>query len=129
VSYAHTYNLVVRDGSRGGIPWQSFDHSTNTLVPGVKIGRNLWTDTEWYLQSWKAANDPSLGTLRYMVVTRGEPPEIAIVDSSGATRFRTVVWNGLWFSGIPEMASYADKFAHLTQKLVATHHIFISLTD
>jgi hypothetical protein len=51
VSYAHTYNLVVRDGSNGGILWQSFDHPTNTLVPDVKIGRNLWTDTEWYLQS------------------------------------------------------------------------------
>jgi hypothetical protein len=57
----------------------------------MKIGRNLWTDTEWYLQSWKAANDPSPGTLRYVVVTRGEPPEITMVDSSGATRFRTVV--------------------------------------
>jgi hypothetical protein len=64
-----------------------------------------------------------------VVVTRGEPPEIAMVDSSGATRFRTLVWNGLWFSVIPEMASYADEFTHLTQKLLATHHIFISLTD
>jgi hypothetical protein len=95
VSYAHTYNLVVRDGSSGGIPWQSFDHPTNTLVPGVKISRNLWTDMEWYLQSWMAANDSSPGTLRYMVVTRAEPPEIAMADSSGTTRFRTVVWNGL----------------------------------
>ena len=43
---------------------------------------------------------------------RGGPPEIAMVDSSGATRFRTGVWNGLWFSGIPEMASYADEFAY-----------------
>jgi hypothetical protein len=107
-------NLVVRDGrSGGGILWQSFDHPTNTLVPGMKIGRNLWTDTEWYLQSWKSANDPSPGTLRYVVVTRGGgPPQIAMVDSSGATRFRTGVWNGLWFSGIPEMASYANEFAY-----------------
>ncbi|CAD6259468.1 unnamed protein product [Miscanthus lutarioriparius] len=35
-----------------------------------------------------------------------------MVDSSGATRFLTGVWNGLWFSGIPEMASYADEFAY-----------------
>jgi hypothetical protein len=54
------YNLVVRDGSSGGILWPSFDHPTNTLVPGMKIGRNLWTDTEWYLRSWKAANDVQL---------------------------------------------------------------------
>jgi hypothetical protein len=39
------------------------------------------------------------------------------------------VWNGLWFSGIPEIASYADEFAQLTKKLLATHHIFISLTN
>jgi hypothetical protein len=57
---------------------------------------------------------PVAGDLTVHGCHEGEPPEIVIVDSSGATRFRTVVWNGLWFSGIPEMASYANEFAHLT---------------
>ncbi|CAN6236365.1 unnamed protein product [Urochloa humidicola] len=86
-------NLVVRDTSSGTMVWQSFDHPSNTLLPGMKIGRNLWTDAEWSLLSWRAANDPSLGTYRYMIL-KNRLTENVMLDSGGNIRYRTGVWNG-----------------------------------
>ncbi|CAN6229691.1 unnamed protein product [Urochloa humidicola] len=110
-----TGNLVLRDGISGEDDdvrvWQSFDHPTNTLLPGAKIGMNLWSGSGWSLTSWRAPDDPSPGSLRYAMSMRGGLPEIVMLDSSNATKYRTGVWNGLWFSGIPEMQSYSDKLA------------------
>jgi hypothetical protein len=107
-------NLVVRDTSSGTTVWQSFDHPSNTLLPGMKIGRNLWTGAEWSLVSWRAADDPSPGTYRYMIL-KNRLMENVMLDSGGNVRYRTGVWNGLWFSGIPEMGTYSDRFAyHMT---------------
>jgi len=37
-------------------------------------------------------------------------PEIVMLDSSGI-KYRTGVWNGRWFSGVPGMYySYSDRF-------------------
>jgi hypothetical protein len=33
-------NLVVREQSSGDILWQSFDHPSNTLLAGMRIGKN-----------------------------------------------------------------------------------------
>ena len=37
-------NLVVRDRASSRLLWQSFDPPSNTLLPGMKTGKNLWTD-------------------------------------------------------------------------------------
>ena len=114
-------NLVLLDGNAkdsGDVVdlfklWQSFDHPTNTLLPGAKIGINLWSGGGWSLTSWRSPDDPSPGDLRYVMVTRGGLllPEIMMLDSSGHIRYRTGVWNGRWFSGVPEMYySYSDRF-------------------
>ncbi|CAL5025269.1 unnamed protein product [Urochloa decumbens] len=106
-----TGNLVLRSTDDDVRVWQSFDHPTNTLLPGAKIGMNLWSGGGWSLTSWRAPDDPSPGSLRYVMSVRGGLPEMVMLDSSNATKYRTGVWNGLWFSGIPEMQSYSDKLA------------------
>lgn len=112
-------NIVLFDGNGEGREddvvvklWQSFDHPTNTLLPGAKIGINLWSGGGWSLTSWRSPDDPSSGDLRYVMVRRGGLlPEIMMLDSSDAIRYRTGVWNGRWFSGVPEMYySYSDRF-------------------
>ncbi|KAK9084987.1 hypothetical protein Sjap_025398 [Stephania japonica] len=34
-------NLVLLEQNKGGLLWQSFDHPTNTLLPGMKVGMSL----------------------------------------------------------------------------------------
>ncbi|PON53020.1 Mitogen-activated protein kinase kinase kinase, partial [Parasponia andersonii] len=41
--------------------WQSFDHPSDTLLAGMKLGWNFETGLELYLTSWKSDNDPSDG--------------------------------------------------------------------
>ena len=106
-------NLVVLSdpNSSAVVLWQSFDHPSNTLLPGMKIGKNLWTGAEWRLTSWRSASDPSSGKYWYTTDARGVPENV-LRDGDDVERYRTGPWNGLWFSGIPEMATYSDMFAY-----------------
>ncbi|VAH52487.1 unnamed protein product [Triticum turgidum subsp. durum] len=106
-------NLVVRDESSGAVLWQSFDHPSNTLIAGMRFGRNPQTGVEWSLTSWRSPDDPATGDCRRAMDTRGLPD--CVSWRGGAKKYRTGPWNGLWFSGVPEMASYSDM---LTNQMV-----------
>ncbi|XP_066350085.1 G-type lectin S-receptor-like serine/threonine-protein kinase At4g27290 [Miscanthus floridulus] len=101
-------NLVVRDGgsSSSAILWQSFDHPSNTLLSGMKLGKNKWTGTEWYLTSWRTADDPSPGAYRRALDTSGLPE--LVVWQGNVRTYRTGPWNGRWFSGVPEASAYKN---------------------
>ncbi|GJN01629.1 hypothetical protein PR202_ga18908 [Eleusine coracana subsp. coracana] len=101
-------NLVVRDEQGSGNPiwiWQSFDHPSNTLLAGQRLGKNPQTGAEWSLTSWRAPNDPSPGDYRRVMDTKGLPD--CVSWKHGVKKYRTGPWNGLWLSGVPEMASYS----------------------
>ena len=103
-------NLVVREQSSGKMLWQSFDHPSNTLLAGMRLGKDPQTGAEWSLTSWRAPNDPTTGDCRRVMDTRGLPD---CVSWQGNTKqYRTGPWNGLWFSGVPEMASYSELFSN-----------------
>lgn len=53
-------NLVLSDESSGNMLWQSFDHPTDTFLPGMKMTENL------VLTSWRDLNDPSSGDFRLL---------------------------------------------------------------
>jgi hypothetical protein len=98
-------NLVVR--SRGGsaaILWHSFGHPSNVLLSGMKVGRDFSTGAEWYLTSWRSADDPSPGAYLRKLDTSGRPDNI--VWHGGVKTFRTGPWNGVRFGGIPEVLTY-----------------------
>ncbi|KAL5199054.1 hypothetical protein ABZP36_002566 [Zizania latifolia] len=102
-----TGNLVLTDKD-GNILWQSFEHPTNTLLPGIRVGKDLRTGAEWSLSSWRSADDPSPGDFRYVMDTSGSP-ELK-VWSKGRKTYRTGPWNGVRFGGIPEMTTFEDMF-------------------
>ncbi|CAN6241028.1 unnamed protein product [Urochloa humidicola] len=104
-------NLVVREQSSGSILWQSFDHPSNTLLDGMRLGRNPETGAEWSLTSWRAPGDPSLGNWRMVMDTKGLPD--CVTWQGNVKKSRTGPWNGLRFSGTPEMAStsYSEMFS------------------
>jgi len=58
-------NLILLKTSNKEILWQSFDHPTDTLLPGMKLGKD--GGYTWSLRSWTSADDPAPGafTLEY----------------------------------------------------------------
>jgi D-mannose binding lectin/S-locus glycoprotein domain/PAN-like domain len=103
-----TGNLVLRDLETNGVLWQSFDWPTNTFLPGMRVGKNLKTGHEWSLFSWRSSDDPAIGEFSYIIDTRGSPE--LFMWNGGKRRYRTGPWNGLRFSGIPEMTTFQDMF-------------------
>ncbi|XP_014518460.1 G-type lectin S-receptor-like serine/threonine-protein kinase At1g11300 isoform X1 [Vigna radiata var. radiata] len=52
-------NLILLKTSNKQILWQSFDHPTDTLLPGMKLGHD--EGNTWSLRSWTSADDPAPG--------------------------------------------------------------------
>ncbi|KAJ1288306.1 hypothetical protein BS78_02G079200 [Paspalum vaginatum] len=105
-----TGNLVLADAA-GAVVWQSFEHPTNTFLPEMRVGKSLRTGADWSLSSWRAADDPSPGDFSYVMDARpgGGSPELH-VWRGGRKTYRTGPWNGVRFSGIPEMTTFEDMF-------------------
>ena len=58
----NTGNLVLAYASNtSNMIWQSFDHPTDTLIPGMKFGRNKVTGVSNRHVSWRNHIDPSPG--------------------------------------------------------------------
>ncbi|XP_071725847.1 G-type lectin S-receptor-like serine/threonine-protein kinase At4g27290 isoform X2 [Rutidosis leptorrhynchoides] len=96
-------NLVVKDEKDdidpGSFYWQSFDYPGDTLLLGMKLGKNFETGLETYLTSWKNANDPSPGDYTQHCDPTGYPQLIMRKNSVKYVRMGS--WNGLAFSGMP----------------------------
>ncbi|KAJ8527142.1 hypothetical protein K7X08_029619 [Anisodus acutangulus] len=55
-------NFVLQDETRNTTLWQSFDHPTDSLLPGLKLGYNLTTTQNWTLTSyWLSDYIPASG--------------------------------------------------------------------
>ncbi|KAG1347387.1 receptor-like serine/threonine-protein kinase SD1-8 [Cocos nucifera] len=94
-------NLVLIEGTSKNLLWQSFDHPSNILLPGMKLGWDLRTNVDRHLTSWKGSSDPSPGDYYYKLHTNAVP-ELVLWRGS-AQIYRTGPWNGRGFNGIPEM--------------------------
>ncbi|KQJ87839.2 hypothetical protein BRADI_4g13820v3 [Brachypodium distachyon] len=88
-------NIILRDYSNSSkVFWQSFDHPTDTLLPGPKIGWDKVTGLKRRLVSWKSSMNPATGVYRFEL----DPSGVNQIVSSG-------VWNGKYFSS-PENPGY-----------------------
>ncbi|KAK9155995.1 hypothetical protein Sjap_003475 [Stephania japonica] len=99
-------NLVIKsqistnDDSNGYV-WQSFDHPSDNLIDGMKLGCDLKLGLSRKLRSWKSSDDPSNGDFVYEMERRGFP---GLVLRNGSTNlYRTGPWTGIQFSGTPEL--------------------------
>ncbi|KAM0026588.1 putative S-locus glycoprotein [Helianthus debilis subsp. tardiflorus] len=91
-------NLVMTDGDNKKIIWQSFDYPTDTLLPGMKFGRDLLTGREQRLSSWKSSEDPAPGEFTHNTDTHGYPQHV-LKQGADMINFRAGPWNGMGFSG------------------------------
>ncbi|KAM3277454.1 hypothetical protein ACQJBY_045378 [Aegilops geniculata] len=72
-------NLVVQQAN-GSALWQSFDHPTDTFIPGMKMRLSHRTGNGDRIVSWKTSGDPAPGRFSY-----GLDP---------GTSLQLVMWNG-----------------------------------
>ncbi|XP_031284008.1 G-type lectin S-receptor-like serine/threonine-protein kinase CES101 [Pistacia vera] len=81
------------DGSNRRVLWQSFDHPTDTLLPGMKIGVNLQTGHKWFLQSWISYYSAAQGSF-----TLSMDPNVSnqLIMSWRGDVYRT---SGYWLNG------------------------------
>ncbi|XP_057528416.1 G-type lectin S-receptor-like serine/threonine-protein kinase At4g27290 [Amaranthus tricolor] len=89
-------NLVV-----GDYLWQSFDYPGNTLMPTMKFGWNIETGVDRSMSSWKSDDDPSEGQYHFKFDHSGYPQ--MFLKSQNVTVYRTGPWNGVRFSGAPNL--------------------------
>ncbi|EEF43988.1 S-locus-specific glycoprotein S6 precursor, putative [Ricinus communis] len=97
-----TGDLVLREANvNNQYLWQSFDYPTDTLLPDMKLGWDLNKSLHRYLSSWKSKDDPGAGDYSFKLDYHGFP-EIFLWND-GRKIYRSGPWNGLRFSGVPEM--------------------------
>ncbi|KAJ8628405.1 hypothetical protein MRB53_021712 [Persea americana] len=124
-----TGDLVLRAGSNSSdVIWQSFDYPTDTWLPKGRIGRNKITGERQRLASWKNSEDPAPGLFS------------AEMDPSGINQFvfmwnrskiywQSGVWNGQYFSSLPEMVAYKHSKITLVETQNRTYATYESLDN
>ncbi|KAK6917400.1 S-locus receptor kinase, C-terminal [Dillenia turbinata] len=96
-------NLVLVEQPGQNIIWQSFDHPTDTMVSGMKLGLDRRTGLNRVLTSWKSTDDPGTGEYSFALDPDGSP-EVYLYK--GLTRlWRSGPWNGQRWTGIRAMTS------------------------
>ncbi|CAA7405667.1 unnamed protein product [Spirodela intermedia] len=98
-------NFVVAGAGGGEYAWQSFDHPTNTLLPGMKLWVDRRTGLTKNLTSWKSDDEPGAGDYTFFLDPDGDP-QIFLLEGTKRV-WRSGPWVGERFSGVPDMRSYS----------------------
>ncbi|CAA7022083.1 unnamed protein product [Microthlaspi erraticum] len=100
-------NFVLRYSNTkrsGDYSWQSFDYPTDTLLPGMILGRTSErVHAESYLTSWKTLDDPSYGDFVLRLETTGNPRISIKMMDTGFSVFLSEPWNGLTSGRIADL--------------------------
>ncbi|KAL9670856.1 hypothetical protein QQ045_008415 [Rhodiola kirilowii] len=108
-------NFVITDDSVDyvdGMLWQGFDYPCDTQLPSMKIGRDIKNGRDLYQSSWKSEEDPAEGNITLKLDMHGIPQ--FFVRNGFKELFRSGPWNGLRFSGRPNLKPnpfYTFKYA------------------
>ncbi|GMN71485.1 hypothetical protein TIFTF001_051840 [Ficus carica] len=125
-------NLVLRDEEEKKLEtnylWQSFDYPSDTLLPNMKFGWDLKTGLKRKISAWRNWDDPCPGDFAFGF--EFDPklhtyPEAYLLK--GTTKFaRTGPWNGLRFSGTPEIKPnplYGFDFVNTEDEVYYTYNL------
>ncbi|CAN6341494.1 unnamed protein product [Urochloa humidicola] len=100
-------NLVVYESSeqqRGRVAWQGFDHPTDTLLPGMRLGVDFAAGKNMTLTAWSSPSDPSPGPVVAAMATSGDPE--VFIWNGGTKVWRSGPWDGVQFTGVPDTVTY-----------------------
>ncbi|XLR41601.1 hypothetical protein S83_026261 [Arachis hypogaea] len=95
-------NLVLReqnDENEENYLWQSFDYPCDTLLPGMKLGKDLRTEFDRRVTAWKNEYDPSIGNLSWGMDVTNWPQQMQRVGSM--KQYNRGSWNGIDYTGRP----------------------------
>ncbi|KAK7269918.1 hypothetical protein RIF29_22725 [Crotalaria pallida] len=81
--------------------WQSFDHASDTLLPGMRIGWNIRRGLNWTLTAWKSPDDPAPGDFTCLAVQNDYPDAYLMKGAEKYSRYGP--FNGLISSGSPQI--------------------------
>ncbi|KAK6154670.1 hypothetical protein DH2020_008918 [Rehmannia glutinosa] len=98
-----TGNLVLRNAS--AIIWQSFDHPTDTWLPGGQLGFRRFSDTESELVSWRNPDDPATGVYSFGMDPNGGS-ELFITANDTRRLWRSGVWQGGTFTSLSDGVNF-----------------------
>ncbi|XP_056164602.1 G-type lectin S-receptor-like serine/threonine-protein kinase At1g61370 [Syzygium oleosum] len=93
-------NFVLQDANYTVI-WGSFEHPTDTLLPGMKMGVNVRTGAKQYLISWRSDTDPSPGS--FVTGISSETPPQPFTWNGSTPYWRGGQWDKSKFIGIEGM--------------------------
>ncbi|MQM22291.1 hypothetical protein Taro_055341, partial [Colocasia esculenta] len=95
-------NLVLKESHDSPrLLWQSFDHPTDTWVPGQHVGMNKITGEYQVLTSWKNTEDPDPGLFSHRLKPDGSSNYITLWNGS-VEYDHTGEWNGHAFELLPQ---------------------------
>ncbi|XP_039802518.1 G-type lectin S-receptor-like serine/threonine-protein kinase At2g19130 [Panicum virgatum] len=98
-------NFILRNASNSSdILWQSFDYPTDTYFPGSKLGWDKITGQNRRLISRKNSISPATGFYCEELDPSGVNQFILTPLDSFEPYWTRGVWNGKYFSSIPEMS-------------------------
>ncbi|CAO2180967.1 unnamed protein product [Urochloa humidicola] len=107
-------NLVLLDAANSSSAprtvWQSFDHPTDTLLPGAKLGRDKAAGVTSRLVSRRSAATPSPGPYCFEV-DPAAPQLVLKLCNSSSSYWATGAWNGRFFVNIPELMGNIPGFS------------------
>ncbi|CAN1133093.1 G-type lectin S-receptor-like serine/threonine-protein kinase At2g19130 [Linum perenne] len=91
-------NFVLRK-TDGEILWQSFEHPTNTFLPGAKLSRSKLTGKHTTVVPWKRNDDPVPGDFSLQLDPNGTD-QFVILNSDSSLYWNSGIWNGRFFISV-----------------------------
>jgi hypothetical protein len=98
-------NFVLRDSSnQSTIFWESFDHPTDTWLPGGKLGIDKITGKSKQLISWKNSKDPATGVFSFGLDS-DRSSQLILEWNRSQKYWSSGFWTGKYFSLFPEIGN------------------------
>ena len=98
-------NLVLRGRTNSsGVLWQSFDHPTDTWLPGGKIGYKKLTDEKMFLTAWSSPENPAPGIFSSRVEVGQNGPSHDLLWNHSRMFWSSGEFTGKNFVTVPEIA-------------------------
>ncbi|KAM7503445.1 hypothetical protein LguiB_002349 [Lonicera macranthoides] len=95
-------NFLIRvNSSSSDIIWQSFDHPSNTWLPGGKVGYNKLKHESQILTSWRSVENPA--TSKFSVEVEMNGTSHILLWNRSKQYWSSGEWTGKVFRNVPEI--------------------------